>query len=846
MALLFRAPLLQFDIRDPQQVIRHWPEVLEAIMLSSMDLFERIQYKQPGELSKREEKSVFRYLLRGKYRATPFGKWAGVGEAYWTHSLLGDEKVGELRTSLIHPADKPASVHHYWLNPSLEPWGDDWKFWNFDKEKQHWRYSKSADSLLIRELKHLSYSGQPILKEGLFKSFPGLLNEEQETIWQRLIAQQLLTSGDDDVSSSWTKKEDHYIINKSGLPASHKIKLDNFFSEIGCLAGRKGSIYLERLIDRFEEEFDDRFVPLKMLWKLVPHLIHENEEITKASPNEDTSLYDLSEKRTLNLRDLVFRSDNKKKIAHSQALFRITEKGQILIDNLVFNRPFVYGGRFTHQPELFDYFQRYQDKLENAVYADVILIEDQKVQHISSHRSVTPVTLNCFCGSKHSSVLDTSETYIGIQNGKFILMAPKLGKRVIPIFQHPLNPLFITHPLCRILWEVAHQNYVRPIYYIEPQFVCAEYLPQLEWGDIILQPRQWRVKWQECFLNERDLINHLAAKGIPKQVVVGHQDEELTLDLRYKEDISILIEELRQKKPIHIQEWLWKKDDNFTSDTKSFYPQYLYGQVHKSLVNDVIPKQTVNYISEFESKEWISARLILSPDFQESVIRFQLGLFFDRLEKIGVTPYYFLFYRLKNAEIRVRCRISNPEDKGRVVALLHNLLGKISDIDHIKFAPYYPEHAKYSETAMFLSEEIFYQESKIVLQVNPKSKEEKVMMAVGISSMYFNIETDMEFWIEKLKDLAQGMTSHHPVKGYVSQFEGTVIKGWRVHYQALVDRHPWIRDKTKKWGFVANHIHMLVNRLLWEQGMDAEPEIFSLLGRVLREKKYGRGKLGEP
>ena len=157
MALLFRAPLLQFDIRDEQQVKKHWPEILKAIRLSSMVLYERLQHKQPEELSSREKKSVFRYLLRGKYRAAPFGLWAGVGVANWTLSQVHYEKPDRLRVSLIENVKIPQREQQYWLNPSLEPWGSGWKFWNFDKDSQKWRYSKSDNSPMIKEMKHLSF-----------------------------------------------------------------------------------------------------------------------------------------------------------------------------------------------------------------------------------------------------------------------------------------------------------------------------------------------------------------------------------------------------------------------------------------------------------------------------------------------------------------------------------------------------------------------------------------------------------------------------------------------------------------------------------------------------------------
>src|SRR5690606_18933502 len=124
MELLYRSPLLVFDIKNPLEIKKHWFEILEAISLSSPILFERIRLKQPEGLSPREKKSVYRYLLRGKYRATPFGKWAGVGVAKWAPPNQFTEEGITLTTVPIQFRESPLDSSEYWLNPSLERWGD--------------------------------------------------------------------------------------------------------------------------------------------------------------------------------------------------------------------------------------------------------------------------------------------------------------------------------------------------------------------------------------------------------------------------------------------------------------------------------------------------------------------------------------------------------------------------------------------------------------------------------------------------------------------------------------------------------------------------------------------------
>ena len=844
MELLFRLPLLEFDIRDSKEIKKRWPELLEAIRLSSTTLFDKIRNRQPEDLNPSEKKSVYRYLLRGRYRPTPFGRWAAVGVAKWIPPTQVKKEKVMLSTKSIQVQGSVAAGRSFWLNSSLEPWADGWKFWNFDFAKEQWRYSKSADSPLIQELRNLSSDGKPIAKEDLFQAFPGLLQVEKDAIWEHLREQQLITSGEILRVDNPQGKEDHFIPGRPGLSNEHKENLKTFFSEIGKLAVAQENTYLETLTDKFLEEFDDRFVPLNMLWKIVPYLVPQNCGSKKGNPDVDSFFSQLNSTSRLDLRKLEINTGESKKINHTQALFRVLENGRILIDNLVFNRPFVYGGRFTHQPEIFNYFNNQFLQPEDVFYADVILAEGMKAKHLSSHQSITPYTLNCLSSSLKADELDATTTYIGLHRGKFILMAPKWGKQVVPLFQHPLNPQFITHPLCRILWEVAHQDFVRPMYYSQGLFTSAEYLPQLEWGSIILQPRQWRIKWDERYRKEEDLSSVLIEKGIPTHLVVGHQDQELALDLNYASDRSILMEELRKCKFIHIQEWLWKDVNYNSGEAEPQYPQYMYGQAFNRPITDSPTTDLVNYISEPECKEWISARIILCPDFQESVIRIQLRYFFDKVKDSGILPYYYLFYRLKNAEIRVRCKVKNISERSKVITLLHSILGSVADVDHIKITAYYPEFAKYSKLGMAMSEELFHQESEIILKINPTSTEEKKMMAVGMGSLYFTEGKDMEYWIAALFELSQGKASHKAIKDMEGKFERTVSKDWQNQYRALVRKHPWSKDKEKKVIFVTNHIHMLINRIFWEEGLEMEQEIFALLGSMVRKMKYGKCHAG--
>lgn len=843
MQLLFRSPLLQFDITDPGEVKKHWPELVEFIRLSSPDLFAKIQRRYPEDLTPKEKMAVYRYLLRGKYRPTPFGNWAGVGMANWIRTVTPEINSDALTTMCIGIPESSNPSQEYWINPSLMPWGDGWKFWNFDRNNEKWRYSKSENNLLIQRIRSLAYDGKPIAQEELFAPFSELMQDEKQQIWDHLLTNQLLVCSHFPPHPYPSKQVNRFILQTPDVAITYKHKLEKLFSEIGKLALPEVSPYMKSFREKFIAEFDDRFVPLHMLWKLVSRLDPEFEKPEEMNTYQKrTTLSDREKQGILDLKNPIQNYGNSDAVSHVQALFRILENGQLLLDNLVFNRPFVYGGRFTHQQEVYGYFRDQVVQDDGVLMADVLLMGSRKANHISAHKNIARVQINCFSGSTDPKELDSSDTYIGILNGKFHLAAPKWSKFIIPIFQHPLNPHFITHPICRMLWEVAHQDFVRPSYYLPGYFSESSFIPQLDWGDIILQPRWWNLKWEDSFLDENKFMDELLIKGIPKKVLVGFQDQELALNLECVTDVSVLHEEIRKKKTIRIQEWLWSSEKCQGAEQKANL-QFLWGMHLTGLKADRPDIQSLNYILEQDTNEWISVRIILVPDYQQTLVMQQMILLAEEFGKFANTIYFYLFYRIKNAEIRLRVKSGNPQERAVLLSLIFSTCQKTPDIDHVKLHPYYPEITKYSKEGMHISENLFYRESELLLKLNSPSNEEKLSIAVGIGILFLEKTDQVEDWIAYFRELSGIKAGHSSAKPYLIKFEELTSPEWRAYYSSLVGSHPWYKDPKRRSKLIGNHIHMLVNRVFWEDGMEMETKVNALLYSYIRERKYGRKKV---
>lgn len=839
MDFLFRSPLIQFDISKSDEVIKNWNLIIEAISLSSNALYNAIKDKTPDQLTQKEKSSVYRYLLRGKYRATPFGRWAGVGVGFWGGEKYSNQQVVSETSEISSKSDSKKQDQNYWQNPSLEPWGGGWKFWNFDQEKEVWRFSKSGASPLVQRLREIALEDKPIDADSLFRPFPEMGFQEKREAWNYLLESQLIVPDRFSDLPQTEPKEDRFILPRISLPETYRSRISLFLDEIGETLIDQDRPYLVRLKDRFASTFDDRFVPLRLLWKLIPYLTFQEETIDHQ--NFEISLFPSlldSKAEYLDLKNLIPKNKRENRLIHGQALFRVLANEKILIDNLTFNRPYVYGGRFTFQPEVFDYFSQQNDTDSGIILADVILYERQKLQTILRHKNLVEYQINCFSGSSSADELDCSQIFIGLVGNRFELYAPHLGKKIKPVFQHPLNPHFITHPVCRVLWEIAHQDTLRPIYYAHSSFTSAENLPELRWGDLIIQPKKWKLRKGIKCKTDDDLSTLIESKGLPNLVLVGNHDHEFALDLSDLMDRKVFLEELAKGNELNVFEWLWKSDEK-GKKSPIFYPQFLWGKpMSVSEEEESRNPELINLVNGNENKSWVSIKVILRPDYQQHLVINKIADIFYEFAKNGIQPFYFLFYKEKSPEIRLRVKIKSSTEKVKISSHVLNYFNAYPDFEQVNLHPYYPEISKYSNVAIEISETLFFQESKLILKKNPLDLEEKISLAVGIGNLLIGDSNQLEYWIHQLNERSKGMTYHSSPDPYLEKFDRTVSKRWITFYSSQLVQHPWFQDLEMQGRLLGNHLHMAINRLFWEEAAAYEPKVFSILSAILRRKKF--------
>jgi hypothetical protein len=152
MDFLYRMPLVDFDPNDKDQIAKNWNWIKKAIQLSSDSLFTMIESQEFDSLSISIQTKIQKYLLRGRYRPTPFGLWAGVGLGKWltdteielpiTYKPIVEDNNG-LKKEEVEKTGLFKSA------PCLKAYSNQVQYWSYCSQSEGWRLSYLDKNQLV-------------------------------------------------------------------------------------------------------------------------------------------------------------------------------------------------------------------------------------------------------------------------------------------------------------------------------------------------------------------------------------------------------------------------------------------------------------------------------------------------------------------------------------------------------------------------------------------------------------------------------------------------------------------------------------------------------------------------
>ena len=279
-----------------------------------------------------------------------------------------------------------------------------------------------------------------------------------------------------------------------------------------------------------------------------------------------------------------------------------------LLDNDLINIKSVGGvcaanllGRFCHidesimalVKEIADFEQR---QTPDVIFAEISHLPESRIGNIASRPVFRKHTLHYLSNYEHDGTdIPISDLMLSIRQGRLFLRSKKYDKEVVPRLTCAHNYSMSPIPIYRFLCDLQHQRITSGLSCGWSGLLAAyDYLPRIQYKDIILSRELWRIKQEEVEgmdkLSDSELSVRfrelLQKRQMPTEVVIPDSDNELYLNLEDTQCQRLLLEEIAKRKQIVLEEFLFRNDSGIVRRGKDRFTNEVIFAFHKNEQHD--------------------------------------------------------------------------------------------------------------------------------------------------------------------------------------------------------------------------------------------------------------------
>ena len=279
-----------------------------------------------------------------------------------------------------------------------------------------------------------------------------------------------------------------------------------------------------------------------------------------------------------------------------------------LLDNDLINIKSIGGvcaanllGRFCHidesimalVKEIADFEQR---QTPDIIFAEISHLPESRIGNIASRPVFREHTLHYLSNCEHDGTdIPISDLMLSIRQGRLFLRSKKYDKEVVPRLTCAHNYSMSPIPIYRFLCDLQHQRITGGLSCGWSGLLAAyDYLPRIQYKDIILSRELWRIKQEEVEgmdkLSDSELSvrfrEFLQERQIPTEVIIPDSDNELYLDLEDTQCQRLLLEEIAKRKQIVLEEFLFRNDSGIVRRGKDRFTNEVIFAFHKNEQHD--------------------------------------------------------------------------------------------------------------------------------------------------------------------------------------------------------------------------------------------------------------------
>jgi len=761
-----------------------WENLKTSISQASNEFYALIKdldYEQLQQAPERIQYTVWKYFNRAKYRATPFGSFAGVCLLNLI-SEKGDKPIKLAATQYLHQFRDWSDI--IWVNP-IGDHLEDLKFFSnssyyvcqdsirylssFNNEHQ---VSEIESNPVISEL--LKLCSSPVSYQAIQKALREQLDQKSfdELLKDLVEAQLLYTSrlpniiGEDcfkNISIPVSISSSKYIIAErktieGALTPNQFRHLPEFISKLSGLLSPVTPPALSDFILQFRRRFGEEAVPI--MQALDPELgigyAHLDQHPTKkdmisyssgknsSQPQGEKKLkHSLLKElminqsgcpREISLEDLLLENRLKVPKLPNSITVLVSAAGDMLqIESAGGCTAGAMLGRFSlcgnNYTELCREIAAMEQKANPEIlFFDISYAAEPKIDNINRRAKIYDFQLSLLNYDHSANPLTLDDIFIMVQGNELLLYSRKFKKRLVPRMSSAYNYSRSDLAVFRLLCDLQHQGLQTDFNLdLHDFYPGLAYYPRLIFKNIILSPAKWKVNIQDLNDSATDIHTirkYLERLGVSRIFKVGNTDQTLCFDQQKETDMMAFSRYLKKQKHCYIME-AWT--NGFVNDFlgRSFHNQVALNMTHQEMLyqgidpnfDDEIKPEVI--INFPPGSKWLYFQIYCHPGRIDDLLMEVVNPLLLQFQEL-IEKWFFIRYEENGSHIRLRICLVDPIKGIQLTTHLSSLLNPYlasGIVSDFLLRTYRQEVQRYGPENMDQIEAHFCADSKLVLSL---------------------------------------------------------------------------------------------------------------------------------
>ena len=221
-----------------------------------------------------------------------------------------------------------------------------------------------------------------------------------------------------------------------------------------------------------------------------------------------------------------------------------------------------------------DICEKEQKLLSHGIVAEIVHLPDSRIGNIAFRPLLRDFEVHYLAhsGADKEASIPASDLVVGVKYGSLYIKYKTLNKIIIPRLSNAHNYISQGLPVYQFLCDMQSCEQMGPeMFSINNILNLFCYAPRICYKNFILYPRTWIISESDALINGSLNFDFLNKKGVPDKILIKDFDNDLYIDMLISISREVLIDILKKRKKIVIEEFLYDDQLSIITDGESNY-----------------------------------------------------------------------------------------------------------------------------------------------------------------------------------------------------------------------------------------------------------------------------------